>query len=376
MGGFFLKCPKCGQEDMQGAQFCKNCGTLLKKEKKAIPYLGKVPGFRSAHPLKMIMGSVFYMSVIVILVIPLTLLVVSEDISTSVNSAVYTSQIGETVSTNGQFIIMNISVANNGKGEVTLSPESFTLSGTGFYSTANYLWDYNNTQLGPGENTSMLVVFDVEKPDPEEISYFSLWDPTANISAPIPDIQTIPFNGLYADYRSTVTYKLDSGDETKNETFHVKYKDVNSTHIQETMTVNSSKFYISSTSWISVSGSTNVLDKQFLTNEEGDYGSDCIFPQYRLTSVGDSIDIVDSSGDTIGEKVLDRSDYLVINGKNLQCWVVETTAEGYSRTDYYDISTGLLLKRTETGTVSGSSIKFENEWVLTGTNMPLLPMLE
>lgn len=324
----------------------------------------------------MVLGSAFYISVIIILLIPLTLLLVSEDISTSVNSAIYTSQIGETVSTNGQFIIMNISVANNGKGDVTLSPESFALSGSGFYSTANYLWDYNNTQLGPGENTSMLVVFDVEKPDPEEISYFSLWDPTANISAPVSNIHTIPFNGLYADYRSTVTYKLDSGDETKNETFHVKYKDVNSTHIQETITVNSSKFYISSTSWISVSGSTHVLDKQFLTNEEGDYASDCIFPQYKLTAVGDSIDIVDSSGNTIGEKVLDRSDYLVINGKNLQCWVVETTATGYSRTDYYDISTGLLVKRTETGTVSDSSIKFENEWILTSTNMPLLPMLE
>jgi hypothetical protein len=359
-----LKCRKCGHENLDDSEFCQNCGKKLKRKKTGIPILG----FRSGNPLKMIIATLFYIFLLIIIAVPLTLLLVNENITTSINSAIYVDQIGNTTPVNGQFMIMNVSVKNNGKGKTSVSPGSFSLSGDGMYSTDSYSWQYNKTEIAPGANTSMLVVFDVEKPDPDELKFNSWWDPLGNVSASIGDIQTIPFNGQYATYEVNDTF---SGDKTNYVSTTIKFNEVNSTHIKESRIYNDSRFDISSSRWITYSNGSVIMD-YLLLDEEGYFAAYSLLNS-QLSEIRDSIDIVDSSGNTVGETSIKESQYVTINGQNIYCWVVVSSTDEYNSTEYYDMTTGLLVKRTFSGTIGGDfTSKYSSVMILTDTNVPLV----
>jgi hypothetical protein len=362
-----LKCRACGYENNEGSEFCQNCGKKLKK-KTGIPILG----FRSGNPLKMILATLFYLFLLIIIAVPVILFLVNDNITTSVNSAYYVDQIGNTSSANGQFMIMNVTVKNNGNGEASISPGSFSLDGSGYYYADTSSWQYNNTKIAPGANSTMLLVFDIETPDPDMLKFNSLWDPMGNVSASIGDIKTIPFDGQYASYTANITYKVGSVEKTAHATFTYKFTDVNSTHIKETFSSNITRFDISSGWYMDWSSKSEVLDNYYLTNEDGEYSSISILDSYYLSGVGDSVDTVDSSGNTVGEAVIDGTQYLTINGKSFSCWVVKTTADDYTQVEYYDMTTGLLLKRTENGS---GTISYTGEMILKDTNVPLISVI-
>ncbi len=441
-----LYCSQCGTKNTKESAFCKECGANLVVPDKEIvpgvkkeieektpkksdfpekhPKLAKIPGFRSGMGWKMIIGSAAYVLIALIIVFVILIALINVNVATNVNSALYSENLaGNSVnqasnnsssfnsSDKQKFLIMNISVKNNGNGKVTIDPNDFSLS-TGNQS-ANSKVSIGNTSissidLNPGENKTMLIAFIISQNNtPTTLKYANFWDMgSEGISANIGKIYNqTPINGQYAFYTDKGEFKWSGGSKKVEKTYNFSYE-----YLNEPFTISySSSFTLSNGSSLSYSTTTEESVKQtteiklisptestidisgsayismnsgtnsetlsaYLRDKNGVYQSLDILNPF-LSFIGSSMPIVDSNKNTVGNEKLIRSEVIEIMGKKFDCWVTETKTNSTNEQtlSYYDKTTKLLLKKVQKYTLPGSSdVTYSGETVLTATNVPLV----
>lgn len=436
--GFY--CPECGTKNSNESVFCKECGASLKvlgvekeiKERtpktsdfpKKNPKLAKIPGFRTGTGWKMILGLGGYFLIALLIVFVLLVALININVATSVNSAFYSNNLAgininqvnnQSLSSNTstqKFLIMNISVKNNGNGKVTINPNDFSIV-TSNKSANSKIYTGNTSidsiEVVPGENKSMIIAFIIpENITPNTLKYSNFWDlGSEGINANIGNIAAnqTPINGQYSLYTDKGEYKWTGGSKTVEKTINVSYEYLNEpftisysstttltngtsfsfstttnqsikqTNVIKMISPTESSFDISSSHYISITTGT-ITDKlsTSLQDATGVYKSSIIINPI-LTIVGSSVPLTDSNRNIVGSEKLVRSEVIEIMGQKFDCWVTEikSNSQNEETTAYYDKTTKLLLKKVQKYTVPGSSdVTYTGETILTATNIPLV----
>lgn len=146
--------------------------------------------------------------VVVVIVIGAFIFINSEkmDVSLDVNSAFLSDNIIEQKPVNGKFLIMNVSVENNGQDTITVSTEQFTPLLNGKSLEKYKVFNGEGTDLKKqievpsGESKDMLVVFDIadQQPDAVQLRGPISWAPTQETNTTIDTITLgVPFDKMY-----------------------------------------------------------------------------------------------------------------------------------------------------------------------------------
>lgn len=440
-------CPECGAKNPSNSIYCQECGSSLtsptvKKDTEKIPpktyesvknnsVLGKIPGFRSGTGWKMILGSIGYILIIVLIVFGLLVALINTSVSTSVNSAIYTDNIaGNNINStdDDRFLVLDVSVKNDGKDKVTINPSDFIIStsnGTTESQTFIGNTSIESVEINPGESKNMVIAFTV--PDditPKTLKYVSFWDPgsegsNATIGTIVDAEYSEPFDGQYSFYNVNMDYTWSGGSQKVVETYNVSYNYLNQSFtrdslfsgifttytydengtltssdsslsnssldtttfnqsLKETSTTNlispsDSTFFVSSSVYITLTtGTDTVILGPDMRDEDGIYMSSVMKNPY-LSYINSDVPVVDD-GETIGYKTLTGSEVIEVMGKKIDCWVVKDNESGEAYTFYYDKTTGLLLKMAGTSTDSsyGVTTTEKFEMIINSTNVPLI----
>ena len=425
-----LYCPECGARNLGKATFCRDCGAKLiapvtNKEVKTTktndfpknhPKLAKIPGFRTGTGWKMIIGSLGYILIGLIIVFGLLIALINVDVATNVNSALYTDNIaGNNLNSSifnydNQYLLLNISVKNNGNGKVTIDPNDFSLFTNDQSLNSNvYIGNtsISSIEIAPGENKSMIIAFTIPKNEtPNKLKYTSFWDiGSEGISADMGNIANqTPINGQYSFYTENGEYKWSGGSKSVEKTMNVSYQYLNepfttsyskiisyysngssssftyteNKSIKETtlmkVTKGESSFSALGGTLSIPTGTTIETLSTSLRDKNGVYMS-LVISNPTLSYVGSNVTLVDSNGNEIGTHTVIRSQIIEIMGQKFDTWVIEekdNTTDG-TTTRYYDKTTGLLLKEEiNMDKISGYDITYNGENVLTSTNVPLI----
>lgn len=134
-----MYCPRCGAENPENAKFCQKCGARLTYAATGRGgFLDRVPGFRSRSPWKMVLASFGYVLIAVLAIYTISCLLVNVDVSLTVNSAYALDSVVNNTPNNDKFIVMNVTVKNNGKNPIRVYASDFSLL------RENEYMDYSN----------------------------------------------------------------------------------------------------------------------------------------------------------------------------------------------------------------------------------------
>lgn len=371
-----MYCARCGAKNPEKAKFCQKCGARLTYEVSGRGgFLDKVPGFRSRSPWKMVLASFGYVLIAVLAIYIISCLLVDVDVSLTVNSAYALDSVVNNTPNNDRFIVMNVTVKNNGKDPIRVYASDFSLL------RENEYMDYSNfygqgtdipesVEIPGGESRSFLLVFDVEG-SPEIIEYTSILDPLSEPkNAGIGSIKTIPSPGIYANYKWDGT--------VNNKTYSLKgnvtYRNATAGNIEEVIERSGETIWLSSEVYREpIASQSFTFDPETLQDENGTYSSQCFFPRDALTAPGDSIPVFEN-GEEVGTETLEGSSTIDFMGKKVECWVTKIEGNGVRETCYYDKTTGLLLKvvGTEKGSAYGVSYTGSYTILLENANIPII----
>lgn len=331
---------------------------------------------------KIIVGTV---AIVIILVAAFSFFAFANvDMTFNVNSAFYTDNIINKTPTNGQFLIMNVSVKNNGQDTLTVSNDQFTpmINGKPVEKYSVYTGDGTDLerqiQIPSGENKTLLVIFDIGDQNPDSIEYHGpiSWASTYKTSTTVNTITPgVPFAGM----NQTATTNMEMNGTVMGINLNAKFNGTDNEFFEKTDVENliketSTESSTSNTSTTGVTSETNVntaivnLTTGLYTN-----GSATSALPKNLTKDGDSITIKDQKYTIIGSEVID------ILGHKIECWKVESTYE-YEGSQmkaiiYYDKTTRMSLKMViekQNTTISGYTFQMQGNGEITSTNMPLI----
>lgn len=404
-----------------------------------IGFISKIPGFRSGDPGKMVLSSAFYILILILVIMGLMFVFINNDVKVNVDSAVYVNAIGnQTTNSNSsnisftwgnnstsyvsnsssEYLLLEVSIKNTGKNKAYINPSDFHLLRDGKEIKSSLFIGNTSTktiEIPPGETKNMSIAFNVEEnTKPTELKYLSFWDyGSPGSKAAINDIANdFPFNGQYATYSLKGKYEWNGGSESFEKIANISYTFLNQPFtesrgytittytpsgesyefstipissnytVKETLDVKlisgSSTKFLSDTVYITLNeGISEVLMSPTLQDNQGYFTAAGMLNKRKLNSIGDSMDIVDDSGNEIGEMKVIRSEVIEVLGKKIDCWLIEykTTIGTTTLTEqrYYDKTSGLLLKvtskETDTSLISTTST---TEQLLIDTNAPLI----
>lgn len=313
------------------------------------------------------------------------------DVGLTVNSAFCVSQIIDKEPANGKFLIINVTVKNNGQDPITVSTDQFTPMVSGkavenysvFSGAGTDL--QNQVQIPAGASKDMVVVFDIGNQTPDSLEFAGpiSWAPTYKNSTKISEVaSTALFDGLQDTDNihikvNTTMYGINiTGTTNITSTDNVQKTDdpdkMRSASVANTSSLTSAMGQQKSQD--SIDNTTSTVD---LKTGLDDNGTPEILPA-NLTKPGNSITTSN------GVYTLTGSEKIDIMGKKVECWVVngqykDDTSSGFNvnGTIYFDKTTRLPLKMVindQPVTVPGSSIPLtmQGQAEIVNTNMPLI----
>jgi len=362
------KVPNSFEDNTECSAFCKSSGKLYPKieEKKAIPTIWIL--IATLIVILFIIGAFFAF--------------LNTDITLNVNSAFLLDNIIDKKPVNGKFLVLNVSVKNNGKDPLKVSADQLALKSRGnsigkysiFYGEGTDI--QKEIEVPSGTSKDFLVVYDTENKTPDSVEYSGpfLWDPTYRVSANIKNLaNTIPYDGMNLEYRRNMQITGSSsgaGDKKVELNMNVK------TSYQKTdppnklkeiskisMTVNGEKY--------PENESTGIIDLKTFKNEYGVLSDNFLIKDPQ--KIGDSVNF---GNVTYTLKSSEKIDFM---SKKIDCWVLESNTQldensSQKVTRYYEKTTRLLIKMVSTGNVyiGGEPFSMSMNMELTGTNAPII----
>ncbi len=335
---------------------------------------------------KVLVGAIV---VIVILVAAFSFFAFAKvDTTLNVNSAFYTSNIIDKQPVNGKYLMMNVSVKNNGQGTLTVSNDQFTpmVNGKPVEKYSVFTGDGTDLQrqvtVASGESKDLWVIFDIGDQKPDSIEYHGplAWASTYKTSTSINSITPgVPFNGM----NQTAKTNMGMNGTVMGISVNMKMNGTDNEFFEKTDDINIIKLTkkVSSTTNSNINGQNNTqnenteeteminLNTGLLTNGTS-YST--LLPK-NLTKTGDTTNIDNSTYTIVG------SEKIEILGHKIDCWKVESTYERegskLKATMFYDKTTRMILKMVadkQNMPVSGYNFEVTAEAELTSTNMPLI----
>lgn len=309
------------------------------------------------------------------------------DTTLNVNSAFYTDNIIDKKPVNGQYLMMNISVKNNGKDALTVSNDQFTplIDGKPVEKYSVFTGDgtdlQRQIQIPGGQSKDILVIFDIGDQKPNSVEYHGpiAWAPTYKNSTPINTITPgVPFDGM----NLKLSTNLDMGGEVAGLSFNVKSNVTTTEKFEKTNDSNLIKETSTdtSTSTSTISGqsdtqnvtevNTGIIDLRTGLYENGTFSA--MLPK-NLTKNGDTMTAENSTYTIVGSETID-----ILNHK-IDCWKVEGTSEAQGAklkaVIYYDKTTGIPIKMVidkQDAEISGLTVQIQGGGELISTNVPLI----
>ncbi len=199
------KCGDCGADNPDKAEFCQKCGEKLNNPKKPInprkDIKGVLNSISSRNKIILGVGAI----VIVLVIFAAFFAFAKIDATLNVNSATYVDNIIGKQPVNGKFLLMNVTVKNNGNDPLTVSTGQFAPYINGkpvdkysVFSGAGT--DMQNTVKIPvGGSQNMILAFDIGNQTPDTLVFQGplLWSPNYKTNTSIKDIGSGTFfNGM------------------------------------------------------------------------------------------------------------------------------------------------------------------------------------
>lgn len=375
------KC-KCGAENPENAHFCKICGDELNST-------GNASFLNNSRNMTFLgVGAAVILLVIVFSVLAFA----SMNATINVNSAFYTSNVIDKQPVNGKFLIMNVTVKNNGNDPLTVSTDQFAPYINGkpvdkYSIFSGEGTDLNKTVKIPGGGSQdVIVVFDINNQTPDNLILQGplSWAPTHKTDTSLADIASgAYFNGM--TYKAelsldgkTSQYMGINASIKSNGTSSGTYQKMTDPNKVQYISVNdmTTKTILSNGQETNDPGNdkkTDIIDLTTFKNETGDLDSD--FLPKNLTKPGDSITVKNQTLTLKGSQKID------ILGKKIDCWVTETTENEagmqLKATVYYDKTTRFMLKavfNNQTVDMPGlpMTMDINGQGIIKTTNMPLI----
>jgi hypothetical protein len=308
------------------------------------------------------------------------------DAAVTVNSAFCVNQIIDKQPANGKFLIMNVTVKNNGKDPLTVSTDQFAPMANGKPITKYSLFSGQGTDLQKqvtipgGASKDITVVFDIGNQTPDSLEFFGpiSWAPTYKNTSKISEVSpTAMFEGQNGT--GAITMKMNASISNMKITMEMNSTD-NST-VQKTDDPNKMKTITTT----DAATSTNIAGQQNnqnntdtmtsitdITTGLDEDGSPDILPK-NITKPGDSL------ATSNGTFTLKDSETIDVMGKKIECWALtgqfESSGLKLNATMYFDKTTRTVVKAAipeQSLTVSSIPFTVKGEADITSTNMPLI----
>lgn len=387
--GIFMDkfCPNCGKTNIENASYCQNCGFVLPevKDDKITPKSDKTP-FLDSKKLSVILIAIII--VVIAFFAYIYLSTAAMDVSLNINSAFLTDNIIGKNPVNGQYLIMNVSVKNNGNSPLTVSSDQFAPMINNKTVQKYSVFDGSGTdlqkqvQIPGGESKNFIIGFDIDNqttPDTIEFKGPISWAPTYTSTTNIKNITPgVPFDGMNLKMNVLMDANGDAMGMKFNMSINVNEssnyeKTSNAYQIKETTISNGTTF-------ASIAGQSNTQNSNntsigIINLKTGLYtnGSSANTLPKNLTKNGDSITIDNSTYTIVGSEIIN------ILGHKINCWKVEGTSDSEGQklkaTMFYDKTTRQAVKlviEKQNITESGATMQVQGSGELLSTNMPLI----